>query len=391
MTAKVLFIFPDFSKSLGVRNKIVSKLNHISDLSPLELHVLILGDEGAELRNDFNPNIRIYYTGRPTVKSRLLRLTIFWSWLFEKEYQRLFREAKKVYDQVGADFVVMRDTPGSNSLFLFCKAISNKAQLIIELNSDLLEEKRMLYKRDEANKWNKLAWQKEAATKPKILKAAKNLVCVSDEIAHIHHNRYRLPKNRFRVITNGIDYKSRRLAKMPDNHNELKCVFLGGAGDSYYKVERAIESLANYSGDRRVVLSVVGIERENIEKPNHAVRFHPKVSYAELGSYLDGQHLGISTLGLYKKNLENGSTLKVREYLMAGIPVVLGYSDVDILEDCPYAFRVPNSDERLNFESIFDYALGLYANANLRSEISDYFESKISMESKAQEFLALFN
>ena len=53
--------------------------------------------------------------------------------------------------------------------------------------------------------------------------------------------------------------------------------------------------------------------------------------------------VGIGTLGLHRKSMDEASPLKVREYLAVGLPVLYGYRDPDADDLQPFVLKVANT------------------------------------------------
>jgi hypothetical protein len=64
--------------------------------------------------------------------------------------------------------------------------------------------------------------------------------------------------------------------------------------------------------------------------------------YAPLLAHAD---VAIGTLALYRKDMGEASSLKVREYLARGIPTIVGYADTDFPEAPPFILRIPNAPD----------------------------------------------
>ena len=62
-------------------------------------------------------------------------------------------------------------------------------------------------------------------------------------------------------------------------------------------------------------------------------------------------NLGITALGMYRKDLECGSVLKAREYAARGIPFILGYEDKSF-KNSKFVISVPNDDSYINIGEV---------------------------------------
>jgi hypothetical protein len=57
--------------------------------------------------------------------------------------------------------------------------------------------------------------------------------------------------------------------------------------------------------------------------------------------------IGIGTLGLHLKAMQEACALKVREYLAYGIPTIIGYRDTDFLTSAPFLLQIPNTPDSI--------------------------------------------
>lgn len=77
------------------------------------------------------------------------------------------------------------------------------------------------------------------------------------------------------------------------------------------------------------------------------IEFHgvlPRSSYQTLMSRAD---VAIGTLGMHRKDMEEASPLKVREYLAYGIPTIIGYRDTDFPGEYPWLLRLANTPDNV--------------------------------------------
>jgi hypothetical protein len=65
-----------------------------------------------------------------------------------------------------------------------------------------------------------------------------------------------------------------------------------------------------------------------------------RAEFWKIASHAD---VGLGTLGLFRKGLQESVSLKHREYLAMGLPVVLGCRDPDLPGNAPWACVVPNT------------------------------------------------
>lgn len=118
------------------------------------------------------------------------------------------------------------------------------------------------------------------------------------------------------------------------------------------RVIRTIAFLKNTQRDLSVYFTVVGdgqalAELKNLTKRlglQKEVVFRGMLDGEELNQIFDENDIGISSMALFRKQMEEGSDLKTREYIARGMIVIGVGRDPDFSEDSPYRLTIPNDD-----------------------------------------------
>lgn len=149
----------------------------------------------------------------------------------------------------------------------------------------------------------------------------------------------------------------------------------------YHGYERIIKGIAEYyrfNVDRKVELFLVGdgselekyrrlVDKEGIGAHVH---FCGKLIGNDLKNAFQNAALAIEALGYYKIGLHVSTTLKVREYLAYGLPVISG-NQVDVFNRYPFPYHLefPNDDSSINVKDIIAFFDRIYQGKS-RKEIS---------------------
>jgi hypothetical protein len=203
------------------------------------------------------------------------------------------------------------------------------------------------------------------------------------------------------VITNGIEIETCHLRNLhPFNGNELNMFMLLGAGASWHGIDRIINSLECYKGEKKITLDLIGhlseldLKLVNQSFVKNQIRIIGSVNAFDLNNVLDHYHIGIGTLSVYKKSLNEATPLKTREYVARGFPIIVGYTDTDIVNHSEfemYCYQVPNNDSVINMDSLFQFVESVYKDTNhpekIRSFAFKYMDAKVKMK----ELLNLLN
>lgn len=106
---------------------------------------------------------------------------------------------------------------------------------------------------------------------------------------------------------------------------------------------------------------------------------------AELDEIYNKCDMAVDSLGRHRSNVMYNSSLKGKEYMAKGLPVVSGVrTELDNMPDYKYYMRVPANDEPVDFNQVLDFYNRIYGNepkneviSNIRSFCTDKFEMTI--------------
>lgn len=160
---------------------------------------------------------------------------------------------------------------------------------------------------------------------------------------------------------------------------------------SWHGYDRLIHALAvlrQRYPEKRFQFTIVG---DGAEKPvlerlvvdlglQESVIFTGLLTGAALDKAFEGQHLGVSSLGLYRKGLNEASDLKTREYMARGLCVLGVGRDPDFEADSSFRFVVPNDDSI----ELLVYRLNSFFEMDLPSPdlVRLFAEENLSLKSK---------
>jgi glycosyltransferase involved in cell wall biosynthesis len=152
---------------------------------------------------------------------------------------------------------------------------------------------------------------------------------------------------RSEVFPNSISLD--KSTSLPANlENDINLIFIGSPGLIWHGVDRIIQ-LSEIFQDFK--FHVVGPEKPNNIFPSNIV-FPGELYGEQLLDYLANMDIGISSLAMDRNKLKEGSPLKTREYLAAGLPVIAGYKDTAISSDSNYFLNLADSEWPLSDKDI---------------------------------------
>lgn len=146
------------------------------------------------------------------------------------------------------------------------------------------------------------------------------------------------------VIANGIDPAAAPPLPAPRN-DRPRVAFVGHSGLPWHGVDKIVWLAGSLPG---VDFDIVGYEAQEAPPAPSNVTFHGFLTQEEYGPILAKADAGVGTLALHRKSMDEASPLKVREYLMSGIPTITAYDDTDFLDADPwFMLRLPNTEDNV--------------------------------------------
>jgi hypothetical protein len=249
------------------------------------------------------------------------------SWEYAGLFSR-FRESTRLADAVlewQPDALYMRYSryqPGYRRLM-------NRVPTVVEINSDDVAESRLL---------PRCAQYYNALSRRTVLGRAAGLVFVSEELAW--SNSFRGFTAVREVIANGVELADFPEGPPPSPHTPARLVCVASPRVPWLGVEK-IMTLATLRPCWH--FDLVGWTSEQLPGPSppnlvcHGVQ--PFDVYLTLLKQAD---VAVGNLALHRKSMNEGSELKTREYLAAGLPVILSVQDTDFVHGADFILQLPN-------------------------------------------------
>lgn len=209
--------------------------------------------------------------------------------------------------------------------------------------------------------------------------SAQANVGVTEEIFDYEYARIGKKKKDKIVYPNGIFYhKDIKLLEDTRAKNIPEILFVASYFYPWHGLDLLIQSLN--SCDREFRLHIVGhvcASDKTFVGCDHRVIFHGHISQSEIEKLMSYCWVGLSSFALFRKNMKQACTLKVREYLKNGLPVYSDYKEV-FPEDFPF-YRIGKP----NINNILDYAytVNKESKLNISSEAEQYI-SKVELLNK---------
>lgn len=203
-------------------------------------------------------------------------------------------------------------------------------------------------------------------------------------------------------IENGINVSDVR-CREPEKTEVIRMIAVAGMCN-FHGYDRLIEGLHDYyaqGGKREIELHMVGGKAEpgnelsryqDLCKKYHLekkVIFYGEKKGEELDKIYDKCNLAVGSLGMYRIGYKTASSLKIREYLAKGLPVITG-SKVDVFEkkNFSYYLEFENDSTPINMQKIVDFYDDTYGekdiyaiNKEIREYAADHCDMKNALKS----------
>ena len=196
----------------------------------------------------------------------------------------------------------------------------------------------------------------------------------------------------YRDITpRSLDYK------IKDKCIRMTCV----ANFMYWHgADRLINAIISYKGDYKIYFNLVG-EGKEIDKLKKLARrskniiFHGSKMGEELTKVFNETDIAIDALGRHRSGVYYNSSLKGKEYLARGIPVISAVkTELDSINDFKYYLRIPANESPIDINEIIKFFNNIYKNNEgvITTEIRNFterkFDYKYGFEEKIRTILA---
>ncbi|EOL47510.1 glycosyltransferase [Enterococcus caccae] len=155
----------------------------------------------------------------------------------------------------------------------------------------------------------------------------------------------------------------------------------------YHGYDRLIEGLKDYyttnEKKRKVDFTLIGDgpvlkDYQKLVKDyqlEDVVKLNGRIKLSDLDDYYQVASIGVDSLGRHRSGVTYNSSLKGKEYLAKGLPIISGVkTDLDD-KNLPFYYRVPNDNSPVNIFALVDWYDGLMLDKSknkLSTEIYSY-------------------
>ncbi len=165
-------------------------------------------------------------------------------------------------------------------------------------------------------------------------------VFVTTELASDEY--YSKLRARSKVIGNGINLKE--FENIPIELCDVPHLIFIGSDYPWVGVDKIFKMAEIFKEWKFILIGNISkIKKKNLD---NVIVIH-SLSRDEYTRWLKVSDVAIGSLALHRNRMNEGSSLKVREYLAFGLPVISAYKDIDIPNYADYYLRLPNNEDNI--------------------------------------------
>ncbi|MGC1242430.1 MAG: hypothetical protein WA874_12625 [Chryseosolibacter sp.] len=378
----------------GVRKKLSDKAESIRKAGG-DITILIV--RGIREKVAIESDYRVIEVDH-TLSAFVARLPLLWRLSVIMEQRKIYETISHYLQDKNCDIVLMRYPVADFFLHHFMKKFSARFKIVFEHNTLEEEELRL---RSTNSFWYRYFLWGESFFGRSVRRAASGMIGVTGEICDRQIQRTGIPC-RSVSISNGIDImrvklKSRNERPSPGSLNVL---FLAGSPAAWHGVDILLNSLKRYSGPTKICCYIAGDIEERLTSVARAMENVVLLNHQaneDLDALVDKCDIGIGSLALFRNQMKEACTLKVREYWARGLPFVVGYDDTDLMHNKsmePFFLKVMIPPDALepsfDFEQVVDFARTALQIPDIHEVMRSHAMHQISYGAKGRAYMNFF-
>lgn len=293
----------------------------------------------------------------------------------------IYKAAEKAVKSCNFDIVYFRYSPLNYRGNKLLRSINKTSLLVVEIPTFPPEcEKQKSIMRRIYMQWSYFWWKESAKY--------VNLFTIIGSQANSYLKRPALN------IDNGIlvdDIPLRRAEPAKDGKIHLLAL---ASMSNWQGYDRVIKGLAEWDSSKasEYIIDMVGVDgdgslgvwknlADQLGLKNQIV-FHGPLYGEMLTRVFQIADLGLCSFGMYRKKMNSGSILKLREYMARGLPFIYAHDDPGVKEDMPWCIKVSNDDKPIDMKKVDAFLNYLRGLPDYSQEMRNYAIENMSWESQ---------
>ncbi|MFR3330651.1 MAG: hypothetical protein ACLTSL_10925 [Odoribacter splanchnicus] len=206
---------------------------------------------------------------------------------------------------------------------------------------------------------------------------AKGVVAVTYELCDYIKNE-NINSNVF-VLPNSIKLEEVRRITKNIRRKEPVLIFMASRGLLWHGIEELLLFSKQVIG--KLNIWIIGYSENEFNDVSSNVTFWGILNEEKYKKVLEEADVGMGTIALYKKNMQEACPLKVRAYLSNGLPVILPYVDTAFVgQNYPdFVLQIPNKPNSLleYKDSIVDFCYKWKDHKLVNEQVADYIDGEV--------------
>ncbi|MBO6307881.1 MAG: glycosyltransferase family 4 protein [Oribacterium sp.] len=206
------------------------------------------------------------------------------------------------------------------------------------------------------------------------------------------------------VTGNGVDVDQIRPRKIADHGDEIHMIAVA-VMRPWHAYDRLIKGIKDYydqGGTRNIIFHVVGDGSiltdyknlvESYKLSTHVI-FYGARTKDEIDEIYDKADIAVESLGWHRSKVPMGTSIKTREYVAKGLPIIAS-SPMDIFpEGWEYAYYAPIDESNINIQEIidfYDHLISKKSKEALADEIREIAYKRCDMKIMMQQIIDYYN
>ncbi len=272
---------------------------------------------------------------KPIIKNATILRSVQNKSFFQKllNYSKDLKKLNNILSNINPDIIYTRQLRYTPCII---HTIKKHCNYVVEINSDDVAERKL--KNDLNSKYILF-------TRNLFFKKAAGFVFVTNELSKSKNfTKYKKP---YTVIANGIDtdYFNNSIREV-SNKPKIRFVFIGSPNQPWHGLDKILE-LAKKLPD--YTFNIIGQDNKLLNKKLNNVVFHGYLPLYKAKEVIQNSDIGISSLSIHIKNMNEACSLKTRQYIAQGLPIIVGYDDTDFIgKDLNFVLNIGNYENNVN-------------------------------------------